>query len=995
MVECMWTTCCNAMSNAAADSRAIRRLRPKHRRVHGWAADLHHLHTTAARLHRRYRRARASNNSQCEELRVEWRAAEHEFRRTFTATKRASWDSLCDAITDPSNCRLYWAAFNKTRPSTASLVDRVRPAEDARPAMPAAAAVAAADDSKHDGGDGGARSSSSPSPITSGLETLTRHFAAACTLPADPRDDLLLARCGNGESDPPPTEAPDARPRGSTYHLRPPDFRDICNAPITRDDVRDACESVSLTGAYGPDDIPQHFLRYAAPPLIDALHVTADYSFNHGVLPLDWRSANVAAVPKGDSAELALPSGYRPISVTSIFARCIERILLPRIRRIMEPQLHSSQHGFRRGRGTAAPLYTIYSALLNHTARNGSRHAVAFIDIKSAFDRVWHAAVLYKLHRFGIVGKLWRWIRAFLTGRRMRVVHRGQCSDWVILTAGVPQGSVASPNYYIAFINDLPATCPVEDILWELYADDIALLALLADRIKSIRAAAAATDAKLIQALHHVTAFLNEWRGTANVTKSAILLCSQPRAGPRVSLRKAPARVAYPRDAPAALYGDSARRWCQDEEAKVGKRTAVFKLGGLHMPIVDSYKYLGVVFHYTLHWSAHCDYLTQKLASTNRLITRIIRPWDGPRTPVIRQLVLTLILPVIAYGAHIWLPDTATCHTNGVLSQLALCLSRSLGFTAGSHVHRLSVLAECGVPDLTAIGDRALVAFVRSTLGSNTQPAHALLRAHLIAGRTNSIAPDAILGRRCIDALQRLAHHLPLLMPHSAHADFSDPSIRWCDISAKQLTRAATTSSYRRWLAAGTLPDARCRDLIGWRSRYPTSLFVHPRGRAAAAAAAGGDGGGGGGGNGGDGGIALYLLHFSKPAAVAIARLRFNRNDTANSRHRRGRPPLCFINDGGDDGSDDELPGLCHRNSVCHAQGLVDTVAHFIAICPGPEPHQPLDRIRHMLPFRSLPFHDTAAMLGERFIDDQREHDQHYQALARFWDTMRQCCDTI
>ena len=79
-----------------------------------------------------------------------------------------------------------------------------------------------------------------------------------------------------------------------------------------------------------------------------------------------------------------------------------------------------------------------------------------------------HAAVLYKLHRFGIVGKLWRWIRAFLTGRRMRVVHRGQCSDWVILTAGVPQGSVASPNYYIAFINDLPATCPVEDILWEL-----------------------------------------------------------------------------------------------------------------------------------------------------------------------------------------------------------------------------------------------------------------------------------------------------------------------------------------------------------------------------------------------------------------------------------------------------------------------------------------------------------------------------------------------
>ena len=134
-----------------------------------------------------------------------------------------------------------------------------------------------------------------------------------------------------------------------------------------------------------------------------------------------------------------------------------------------------NQSGFKPGDSCISQLlcitHDIYQSL-----DDGLETRAVFLDISKAFDKVWHEGLLFKLKQNGISGNLLNVITDFLYQRKQRVVLNGQHSSWTNVQAGVPQGSILGPLFFLIYINDLFDGLTSNP---KLFADDTSLYSLV------------------------------------------------------------------------------------------------------------------------------------------------------------------------------------------------------------------------------------------------------------------------------------------------------------------------------------------------------------------------------------------------------------------------------------------------------------------------------------------------------------------------------------
>ena len=164
----------------------------------------------------------------------------------------------------------------------------------------------------------------------------------------------------------------------------------------------------------------------------------------------------------------------------------------------------------------------------------------------------------FKLKRCGVSGNLLALIKSFLKDRRQRIVLNGQSSSWGDISAGVPQGSILGPLFFLVYINDL-----TEDLKCnvKLFADDTSLFTVVQD------SDSAAND--MNHDLELIRQWAHDWRMSFNPDpqKQAVELI--------FSRKKSKA------DRPEILFNN----------------TSVMK--------VDEHKHLGIILDLNLSFSAH------------------------------------------------------------------------------------------------------------------------------------------------------------------------------------------------------------------------------------------------------------------------------------------------------------------------------------------------------------------------------------------------------
>ena len=77
-------------------------------------------------------------------------------------------------------------------------------------------------------------------------------------------------------------------------------------------------------------------------------------------------------------------------------------------------------------------------------------------------------------------------------------------------------------------------------------------------------------------------------------------------------------------------------------------------LNGEPLEVVNSYKYLGFVITSDLSWSSHINYICSK---AKKMLGMLYRQFSNHSSePAMIRLYLTLVRPVLEYGAEVWHP---------------------------------------------------------------------------------------------------------------------------------------------------------------------------------------------------------------------------------------------------------------------------------------------------------------------------------------------------
>ena len=160
---------------------------------------------------------------------------------------------------------------------------------------------------------------------------------------------------------------------------------DIEDIVISESEVLKLLKELDASKAMGPDNINPFLIKSMAEVFVKPLTLIFQQSVSSGIVPAAWKEARITPIfKKGSKTE---PSNYRPVSLTSIVCKTLEKLVRKNIlNHLAEYHLLSDkQYGFRSGRSCSLQLLNVMERWTEYVEQHQSWDTI-YLDLAKAFD---------------------------------------------------------------------------------------------------------------------------------------------------------------------------------------------------------------------------------------------------------------------------------------------------------------------------------------------------------------------------------------------------------------------------------------------------------------------------------------------------------------------------------------------------------------------------------------------------------------------------------
>ncbi|KAL0392714.1 UNVERIFIED_CONTAM: hypothetical protein Sradi_2494200 [Sesamum radiatum] len=223
--------------------------------------------------------------------------------------------------------------------------------------------------------------------------------------------------------------------------------------PVTKEDIKLVTFDIIEDKSLGSDNYSSGFYKVIWPVIAEEVTGAIMEFFYTGRLLRKLNVTLLALIPKVQSPSTV--SEFQPISCCNVVYKAITKILVQRIREVLDKIISPSQNAFVSGCSIDDNILLAQKLFMGYNKKHLSRRCALKVDLRKAYDTVEWDFLIAVIHVFGSLQLVIHWIKECVTTPTFSICLNGAAYGFFAGARRLRQGDPMSPYLFVLVIEVL------------------------------------------------------------------------------------------------------------------------------------------------------------------------------------------------------------------------------------------------------------------------------------------------------------------------------------------------------------------------------------------------------------------------------------------------------------------------------------------------------------------------------------------------------------